>query len=740
MKGAPSYRGALLSLTHSRREELMKTSTLLNRALAIGLGVSISLAAHAQIGTWVYKAHMSTPRAAAGAATGLDGRIYVFGGVTDTSGTTTATAEAYDPATDSWSPIASLPAARSSEAVVTGPDGRIFLIGGFAPNATTSVLAYDPTSNTYASMADAPVAMGIPTAALGSDGIIYVFFTNNPQITTYAYTIATNSWNTLAVTPSGMGDFPTATADPNGLIYVVGGKDSSEVDQKTAFSYDGHSDAWTQLANMATGRWSNGAGVGGDHRVYEFGGVGSSETDSLNAAEAYDPIAKSWAPVANLQTARAYLASAVGLDGKIYAIGGELNAGHPSQELLDTVECYQPAMLTGQALIVVLKEGSPYTLPWASFTDFNLSLNASNFVASIDWGDGSDPTVGEVVAGASADSYKVNATHTYAEEGLYTNHITITSSDGESITVSADIKIDDAGFYGTADNITASSNVAFNGRVCNFQDADPNGELGDYSATIDWGDGTPTSSGTITVDPTSGFDISGTHTYAAVGNYPTTITVRDFGGYSGTLHGTATVKVPPPHVNANNINGVEGSAFSGAVATFTDADPTITADSFTASINWGDGVTTSGAVTASGPGSFSVSGLHIYAEEGLYNVTVTITVGGVSSSGSGNALISDAPLAASGFNLTCKGLNFSNTVAAFTDADPLGTASDYVAAIYWGDGKSSNGTIVASGSGWKVVGTHSYLKRGKYTVIVTIKDAGGATATATTVINVGPVK
>ena len=59
-------------------------------------------------------------------------------------------------------------------------------------------------------------------------------------------------------------------------------------------------------------------------------------------------------------------------------------------------------------------------------------------------------------------------------------------------------------------------------------------------------------------------------------------------------------------------------------ATFTDTDSGDTASSFTATINWGDGVTTAGTVEGSG-GAFTVDGGHRYADEGSDTATVTLT-------------------------------------------------------------------------------------------------------------------
>ena len=50
------------------------------------------------------------------------------------------------------------------------------------------------------------------------------------------------------------------------------------------------------------------------------------------------------------------------------------------------------------------------------------------------------------------------------------------------------------------------------------------GEASDYSATIDWGDGT-TTAGTVVDREGGGFEVRGTHTYAADGDYPMVISV-----------------------------------------------------------------------------------------------------------------------------------------------------------------------------------------------------------------------
>lgn len=188
--------------------------------------------------------------------------------------------------------------------------------------------------------------------------------------------------------------------------------------------------------------------------------------------------------------------------------------------------------------------------------------------------------------------------------------------------------------------------------------------------------------------------------------------------------------------SGTSVSATEGSSFSGAVATFSDPDPTAQPSDYTATINWGDGTTTTGTIGGS-PSNFTVSGTHTYAEEGSSSITVTITDTDNPSNtatATSTATIHDAALHATGVTPSLSGTTASGTVATFTDSDPNGTASDYSASINWGDGSKTSGTISKSGGHFSVSGKHTYAKSGKYTLTITIKDAGGSTTTATVTI------
>jgi hypothetical protein len=76
------------------------------------------------------------------------------------------------------------------------------------------------------------------------------------------------------------------------------------------------------------------------------------------------------------------------------------------------------------------------------------------------------------------------------------------------------------------------------------------------------------------------------------------------------------------------VSATEGSdSGSQTVATFTDADPSATIGEFSASIDWGDGSSSAGTITQPGGlgTAFVVKGSHLYAEQGAYAITTTVT-------------------------------------------------------------------------------------------------------------------
>jgi hypothetical protein len=191
----------------------------------------------------------------------------------------------------------------------------------------------------------------------------------------------------------------------------------------------------------------------------------------------------------------------------------------------------------------------------------------------------------------------------------------------------------------------------------------------------------------------------------------------------------------PITATGTQFGATEGMTFAGTVATFTDPDPTSTAAEYSATIDWGDAThTTPGTISGPPAGPFTVDGTHIYAEEGGYKVTVTITdVDNPKNNATviSTASVGDAPLMSRCATTPVSTQTYTGRTAIFTDQSSTGTLSDFSATISWGDSSSSPGTI-SGGPGnapYTVSGTHTYTSTGTFLITTTIKDVGGSTTT-----------
>jgi len=281
----------------------------------------------------------------------------------------------------------------------------------------------------------------------------------------------------------------------------------------------------------------------------------------------------------------------------------------------------------------------------------------------------------------------------------------------------------------------AVEGAAFSAIVAHFT-----GGAGPYTATIAWGDG-QTSPGSISIPNAN--SVSGSHTYSEEGAYTVSVTVTDSTGATASGSASTSVADAALTVSGASVTAVEGAGFSGTLASFTDADPSGSVTDYSATINWGDQTSSAGTVTANGSGGFVVSGSHVYAEEGSYSVTVTLSdAGGANATTTSSAGVTDAAIALTGaprFNEHHR-TNFTATLATLTDADPGGTTTDYTGRIYWGDGATSAcpstacSITVRTSGGFTVTGSHNYQHNNTYTVTITLTDAGGSTSTTTTTI------
>lgn len=204
----------------------------------------------------------------------------------------------------------------------------------------------------------------------------------------------------------------------------------------------------------------------------------------------------------------------------------------------ETVEVDAPITAVGTTVAPI--EGGPFTATIATFSDPQANASATEYTATIDWGDATGTSPGAInQPGGPGTPFTVIASHTYAEEGTYTAKVTITDKDTplNSATANSTANVGDAAL--SASGVAPTSPQGFNGTVANFTDANAGATTADFSATIDWGDGS-NSTGTVTGSGGS-FSVAGNHTYTGTGYFTVTVKIIDDGGSTATTTSTILI-------------------------------------------------------------------------------------------------------------------------------------------------------------------------------------------------------
>jgi N-acetylneuraminic acid mutarotase len=489
-----------------------------------------------------------------------------------------------------------------------------------------------------------------------------------------------NAWTSVSPMPGGSRDRMAVATGTDGRIYAIGGYDGTNMLDRVE-AYDPRTNTWATEAPMpGGGRCELAAATGPDGRIYAIGG--ENDSNLLDRVEAYDPSTNTWTTEAPMPGGvRGFLAAATGPDGRIYAIGGY------DGSRLDRVEAY------------------------------DTSTNTWTTMAPMPGGGRSDEGA---VTGPDGRIYAIGG----SDGTAYIPRVEAYDTNSNTWTTVAPMPAGGRGDLGAT--------LGPDGRIYVIGGA--NGPGG--SGPLDTVEAYNTSSNTWT---------SGQPIAAGATSFPSAATGPDgriytIGGFDGTNYlkrvEAYTTIGGRLTVTDTSITATEGKALSGVkVAGFSDADENTSAGVYSATINWGDAASSSGTVTPDGSGGYTVWGSHTYVEEGTFPVAVQITdLDATTTIATSTATVADATLTAVGLHLTQANDSVSGVVARFSDADLGGVLSDYSAVIKWSDGTITPGVVAASGGGFTVWGTHHYSRDKEWAVIkVVIVDAGGSTATATTI-------
>ena len=287
------------------------------------------------------------------------GNVYSFGGVANN--TAIANAYKYTLATNTWTPIASLPAPRGWFSA-TSDGTHIYLLGGVDQNFTTTATLwrYDPGSNTYNTSLP---AYTIPTYFHSSaclNGRIYRI-AGRAIGTDYhveVYDIATNSWSMAANYP--VANHSLMAGALGGYIYGAGG---NAFPDKT-YRYDPGTDTWDDaaIADLPAGRSAAASGVYNGRWLLAGGDLNFAISNSVIA---WDPDSNTWNNLPNMVQARDYLGGATA-GQSFYAVAGNSGPGTPTNDNQQYTEtgCATPtATPTATATATATPTATAYPTP-----------------------------------------------------------------------------------------------------------------------------------------------------------------------------------------------------------------------------------------------------------------------------------------------------------------------------------------------------------------------------------------
>lgn len=232
-----------------------------------------------------------------------------------------------------------------------------------------------------------------------------------------------------------------------------------------------------------------------------------------------------------------------------------------------------------------------------------------------------------------------NGAHVYADSGTYAVTLTVTDSSGLTGTATTPVVVSNAAptLDLPPDQAVSEGSIVTVGPVA-FNDK---GTRDTHTATISWGDGTPTTPLAVSESPfgppgsTSGANgtiAAASHVYADAGLYHVVVCVRDDDGATTCVSPSITVTNVAPTVTAAGPQVIdEGSPLAVTAALFNDKG---TLDTHTATIDWGDGTApAAGTVheTPFGPPGLtagangSVTATHVYDDNGSYVARVCVS-------------------------------------------------------------------------------------------------------------------
>ena len=386
-----------------------------------------------------------------------------------------------------------------------------------------------------------------------------------------------------------------------------------------------------------------------------------------------------------------------------------------------------------------LLEGTDQTFLSGTFTDPG---TLDTHTVSIDWGDLSGTQNVNLPAGVLSFS---NIPHRYADNGTYTVSYTVSDKDGGVAVTPSPGTV-------TVVNV-APSNLMLTPSLSTINEGDSTALSGSFndpgtkdthSVSIDWGDGSPTTTLSLAAGVTNFSGISHTYANNQTGDAPYTVSVMvtDKDGASTSNTTSVTVKNVAPAVVVMGLTESNEATTVTYTGTFTDpgasgdANYTYAWSAVAAAPN-GQSITgPSGVIsTYTGPGTAVPNFVFTPDDNGTYTVTLTVTdKDGASTSTVKTLTVDDvAPsFTTSPIATQMAVMNLPTTIDLGTFTDPGTLDSPWKVEVDWGGGAFDPAsldyqTFDATSRGGLSLG-HTFASSGPQTVEVRVTDKDGMTS------------
>jgi hypothetical protein len=260
---------------------------------------------------FVIRAHrMSTGRAAHTATLLPDGRVLLAGGF-GSGEQALASAELYDPKTNTFIVLVPMSVARQSHTATLLPDGKVLLVGGFNDGYLADAEIFDPQTGLFSPTGTMTTARsGHVSILLDSGKVLLTGGVGNGWTflaSSEIYDPATGQFSSSAEMAEPR-ESHTATRLLDGRVLITGGhqgRRSAVTIYASAEIYDPVRDRFTEAGIMGIVRHKHDATLLADGRVFISGGADARDADgAYRSTEIYDPGQMTFTAGPTMQAAR----------------------------------------------------------------------------------------------------------------------------------------------------------------------------------------------------------------------------------------------------------------------------------------------------------------------------------------------------------------------------------------------------------------------------------------------------